>query len=218
MSRRKYVLFIYWSKICPSKICPSKICPSIKCPGAQPRDRLCIQVLYNKVGLRKAPQESWLSFTFLQSYKSLKLFFVSHSCARARHTQIPTLRFFMLFLSIVTKIGQFWKFLRTKLLEKLAQIISNIYRILWKMALSMFNCSAYFWATFGEYKSYFLLQHLVTLFLSPTLPNLFSWTSSLFEFTILFTIFSWQAAVYNGPLSLLRLPWSRIFHYLMKRR
>ena len=34
MSCRKNILFIYWSKMCPSKICPLKICPSKKRPGA----------------------------------------------------------------------------------------------------------------------------------------------------------------------------------------
>ena len=50
-----------------------------------------------------------------------------------------------------------------KFLAKVAQIFSNIFRILWKIALFILNWCEYFLGSFWIKLGYFLLQHLVAL-------------------------------------------------------
>ena len=62
---------------------------------------------------------------------------------------------FNLLTTSVTTLGDFWKFLRTKFLEKVAQIFSNIFRLLWKMALFRLNWCGYFLGNFWRKLGYF---------------------------------------------------------------
>ena len=64
----------------------------------------------------------------------------------------------------VTRLGNFLKFLGTKLLAKLTQIFRNNFGILWKMALFTLNWCGYFLGNFRRKLRCSLLQHLVTLF------------------------------------------------------
>ena len=56
-----------------------------------------------------------------------------------------------------------FKVLVTKFVEKVAQTFSNIFGLLWKMALFMLSCCKYFLGNFWWKLGYSLLQHLVTL-------------------------------------------------------
>ena len=75
--------------------------------------------------------------------------------------------------SSVTRLGDFWKFLGTKFLEKVAQILSNNFGLLWKMALFMLNWCEYFLGNFCRKLGYILLQHLITLQRSWKMSNKF---------------------------------------------
>ena len=70
--------------------------------------------------------------------------------------------------AIVTRLGNFWKFLGTKFHVKVVPAKVAIFckkiRLWWKMVLFMLNWFGYFWRKFG----YFLLQHLVTLQATPS--------------------------------------------------
>ena len=64
--------------------------------------------------------------------------------------------------SSVTRLGDFWKFLETKIVPKVSQIISNCLGYL-KTSLSCKNCCVYILGNFRKHLGYFVLQHLVTL-------------------------------------------------------
>ena len=65
----------------------------------------------------------------------------------------------------VTRLCDFWKFLGTKILVKVAQIFSKNIGLLWKTAFFTLNWCGWFLGNFWRKLGYFLLQHLVTLVL-----------------------------------------------------
>ena len=69
------------------------------------------------------------------------------------------------FLISVTRLGDFWTFSATKFIAKEAQMIGNFLGYFKKLHYYVKTALAAFRAIFGKKLGYFLLQHLVTLFL-----------------------------------------------------
>ena len=70
----------------------------------------------------------------------------------------------------VTRLGDFRKFLVTKFLTKVAQIICNFLGYFEKPHYHVGkNCCGYFFGNFEKHKGYILLQHLVTPFMDSNL-------------------------------------------------
>ena len=63
----------------------------------------------------------------------------------------------------VTRLGDFWKFLATNLLTKVAQKHWWLLGLFWKGYLNVKTAVAYIWVTYGNFWATFLLQYLVTL-------------------------------------------------------
>ena len=63
----------------------------------------------------------------------------------------------------VTRLGDFWKFLATKFVKKVAQMIGNFLSSVEKPYSCVQNCCCYFLGNFWKHLGFFLLQHLVTL-------------------------------------------------------
>ena len=62
----------------------------------------------------------------------------------------------------VTRLGDFWKFLATNSLTKVAQKIIDFWAF-WKRSIDVKTAEDIIWATFENIWATFLIQHLVTL-------------------------------------------------------
>ena len=80
---------------------------------------------------------------------------------------IQTVIFLCFFVSSVTRLGDFWKFLATKFVAKVAQTIGNILGNVEKPYSHVKNCCCYFLGNLWKHLWLLFLQHLVTLFISP---------------------------------------------------
>ena len=167
MSRRKYVLFIYWSKMCPSKMSPSKMClskmsPSKMCPSKMSPSKICPSKMCPPIKCPsiKCPGADILAPDCFPIHPRLLEWsgLVTFCCSCQTAWWIPACCWLgwgsigdpskSHYVS-VARLSYFWKVLETFSLTKLTQILGNFLYYFTNLSLCIKKCFGSFLGNFG---------------------------------------------------------------------